>query len=283
MPPRLVLLCLFLSPAVQCTLLAPLNVTIVSFNLEHILHWLPAPGTPVTTHFRVHFLHLSEVSWKPVPWCLKVDMQTLSCDVTDSFSQPSSFYMARVQAFGSAQRSNWTLSTSFIPIMDIQPESLLFKGVSGGAPGARRGVLHHRCRDGELQHPCPALSATVCLHQPPAIQHSFLSCGLLLMPIAVYALLTALSVACLLGVLFCGFFLSSRSAKTLPEILLSIPSLVQNLRTAAPEPFSLATILPLEAPNFPSPWAPLGPNADQEEEEEEEEEEGYGRMDWEAT
>ncbi|KAJ8282237.1 hypothetical protein COCON_G00047560 [Conger conger] len=322
MPPRLVLLCLFLSPAVQCTLLAPLNVTIVSFNLEHILHWLPAPGTPVTTHFRVHFLHLSEVSWKPVPWCLKVDMQTLSCDVTDSFSQPSSFYMARVQAFGSAQRSNWTLSTSFIPIMDtvLGPPQVLVTGCGNClrlqiTPPTGRGphklLSHHllsefTCwvrRSGDNTQFSLRVSSSkefLVEHLEPGVEYCITAavtvnfnthalpsqpqCAYTSPPPfnTVYALLTALSVACLLGVLFCGFFLSSRSAKTLPEILLSIPSLVQNLRTAAPEPFSLATILPLEAPNFPSPWAPLGPNADQEEEEEEEEE-GYGRMDWEAT
>ncbi|KAG5852383.1 interferon alpha/beta receptor 2-like [Anguilla anguilla] len=331
-PPHLTVLLLLLLPVVQCTLLAPLNVTIVSFNLEHILHWLPAPGTPGTAHFRVHFLHLSEVSWKPVPWCLKVDTETLSCDVTDSFVDSTSFYLARVQAFGSARRSNWTLSAHFNPILDtvLGPPQVSVSGCGSClrlqiAPPTGRGPQHllsrhllseFTCwvrRSGDhtqfslrvfseeflVEHLEPGVeycvTAVVTVNFNTRAEPSEPQCAYTSPPPIDTAtiLLIALCVACLLGVLFCGFFLSSRSAlslpKTLPQILLSIPSLVQNPRTAAPEHFSLVTILPLEPKNCPSAWAKLGPNADQEEEEEEDddddndEKESYGHMVWEAS
>ncbi|KAJ8352560.1 hypothetical protein SKAU_G00240360 [Synaphobranchus kaupii] len=321
MPPRLTMLFLLLLPVVHCTLLAPLNVSIVSFNLEHILHWLPAPGTPVTTQFRVHCLHLSEVSWKPVPWCLKVDTETLSCDMTESFLDSSSFYIARVQAFSSPQRSNWTLSAPFNPILDtvLGPPQVSVSGCGSClrlqiTPPTGRGpqnllsphlLSEFTCwvrRSGEHAQFSLRVSSSEELlveYLEPGVEYcvtaavtvNFNTRAVPSQPQCAYtspppintvpALLGALCVTCLLGVLFCSFLFSSRGArylpKTLPRILLSIPSLIQTPHTAAPEPFSLVTILPLERTNFPSSWAPLGPNADQEEEEEDEKE-GYGHI-----
>ncbi|KAJ8246720.1 hypothetical protein GJAV_G00254640 [Gymnothorax javanicus] len=325
MHPPLLLFLLLLTPVAKGTIPAPLNVTIVSFNLEHVLHWLPAPGTPLKTRFRVHVLHLSEVSWTPVPWCLKVDAESPLCDVTESFLDSSSFYMARVQAFGSAQRSNWSLSAAFNPILDtvLGPPQVLVFGCGnclrlhitpptgrGQHLVSRRLLSDFTCwvrRSGNHAQFSLRISSTeefVVEHLEPGVEYCVTAvvtvnfntraipsepqCAHTSPPRTnmVPALVIAMCVVFLLGVLCCGFLHFRRSATSLPQMLLSIPSFLQTPGTATPEPFSLVNVHPKEPIDCPFPWVSLGLNANQEVEDDDhakEEEGGDGRLVWEAS
>ncbi|XP_056144850.1 interferon alpha/beta receptor 2-like [Lampris incognitus] len=98
---------------------APLNVSINSFNMEHTLNFLPGPGTPTGTFFRVHFLRFRRrSSWKLVSDCLKLTASQRICNLTRAMTDPLNQYQARVQAFTSTHSSNWTISGLFQPLTD---------------------------------------------------------------------------------------------------------------------------------------------------------------------
>uniref|UniRef100_A0A673XWC3 Fibronectin type-III domain-containing protein n=1 Tax=Salmo trutta TaxID=8032 RepID=A0A673XWC3_SALTR len=94
---------------------APTNVSIVSFNLEHTLTWLPGPGTPDNTHFTVQSLRKN--SWQLVKGCARLKTSQ-SCDLTNTFKDSFYHYKARVQAITTTQKSNWSLSMPFNPLTD---------------------------------------------------------------------------------------------------------------------------------------------------------------------
>ncbi|XP_038575692.1 interferon alpha/beta receptor 2-like [Micropterus salmoides] len=99
---------------------APSNVSISSFNMEHKLSFLPGPGTPSNTHFTVEILkqtHLRKSLWRSVTGCSELTAGQ-TCNLTRAFKYPFSQYRARVQAFTSIQRSNWTVSEQFQPLSD---------------------------------------------------------------------------------------------------------------------------------------------------------------------
>ncbi|XP_072300104.1 interferon alpha/beta receptor 2-like [Eucyclogobius newberryi] len=106
----------------------PVNISIWSFNLEHILHFVPGPGTPASARFTVQALKFSR-KWKDVPQCatMKPGQQ---CNLTLVFKDPLDSYQARVQAFTPNQRSNWTKSALFQPLPDtmLGPPRLMLSG-----------------------------------------------------------------------------------------------------------------------------------------------------------
>ncbi|KAG9329701.1 hypothetical protein JZ751_020276 [Albula glossodonta] len=270
---------LYLCLGVCCALPAPINVSIVSFNLEHRLLWCPAPSTPPHTLYRVHCLHLrthcvtffspssaspphhSEVTWKPILWCSKVDMGTLSCDLTDSFRESSSFYMARVQAFGLDHESNWTLSSPFNPMLDtvLGPPGVMVEGCGSClrlqlSPPTGRGLQH-------ISSP-HLLSEFTCWVRKSGENAQF-SLRVSSEEILVDYLQP--------GVEYC----------VTASVTSSMPSQVQLHHTAVPDPLSMVSVLPLESTNCRTyPCTPLYPQKEQQQKEEEEEE-GYSHVVWE--
>uniref|UniRef100_A0A3Q3L8T1 Interleukin 10 receptor, beta n=1 Tax=Mastacembelus armatus TaxID=205130 RepID=A0A3Q3L8T1_9TELE len=105
------------STMVCVSLPAPSSVSISSFNMEHILGFLPDPRTPSNTHFTVQIIHPRKNSWRPVGGCLKLKAGQ-RCNLTRVFKDPYDQYQARVQAFTPTQTSNWTLSEWFQPLSD---------------------------------------------------------------------------------------------------------------------------------------------------------------------
>ncbi|XP_062391391.1 interferon alpha/beta receptor 2-like [Sardina pilchardus] len=96
----------------------PVNLSILSFNLEHRLTWLPGDGTPTSTLFRVQ-RHLERQLWLDVAGCVSVGWSE-SCDLTSFLDDMYEAYVMRVQAFsphGNAT-SPWTPSQTFHPIAD---------------------------------------------------------------------------------------------------------------------------------------------------------------------
>ncbi|XP_029981003.1 interferon alpha/beta receptor 2-like [Sphaeramia orbicularis] len=96
---------------------SPSNVSISSFNMEHILSFRPGPGTPSDARFIVQTLRFRRNSWKAVSSCLEL-MAGQSCNLTSAFKDPFEYYLARVQAFTRTQTSNWAVSTRFYPLSD---------------------------------------------------------------------------------------------------------------------------------------------------------------------
>ncbi|XP_063744617.1 interferon alpha/beta receptor 2-like isoform X2 [Eleginops maclovinus] len=102
---------------VSVSLPAPSNVSISSFNMEHILSFLPGPGTPSDARFTVQFLRLRKSQWKPLAACAKLTAGQ-KCNLTRAFKDHFEHYQARVQAFTLTQTSNWTVLGGFQPLTD---------------------------------------------------------------------------------------------------------------------------------------------------------------------
>ncbi|XP_054470941.1 interferon alpha/beta receptor 2-like isoform X2 [Anoplopoma fimbria] len=111
------ILLLHLHLVVCVSIPAPCNVSISSFNMEHILSFLPGLETPSDTHFTVQILRLRRNTWRPVAVCLELKAGQ-TCDLTRAFKDPFDHYIARIQAFTSTQTSNWTVSGQFQPLSD---------------------------------------------------------------------------------------------------------------------------------------------------------------------
>ncbi|XP_059198294.1 cytokine receptor family member b2 [Centropristis striata] len=115
--PSLSLYCIVSSIAVGCVSLhAPSNVSIFSFNMEHLLSFVPGPKTS-DTHFTVQILSLRKNIWRPVVACLELKAGQ-TCNLTQAFKDPFDHYRARVQAVSPTQTSNWTQSGLFQPLSD---------------------------------------------------------------------------------------------------------------------------------------------------------------------
>uniref|UniRef100_A0A3Q3X319 Interferon/interleukin receptor domain-containing protein n=1 Tax=Mola mola TaxID=94237 RepID=A0A3Q3X319_MOLML len=91
---------------------APCNVSISSFNMEHMLSFLPGPETPPSSRFTVE-----QSSWKSVAGCLRLTAGQ-TCNLTRAFRDPFDQYQARVRAFAPNRTSGWTLSRRFQPLTD---------------------------------------------------------------------------------------------------------------------------------------------------------------------
>ncbi|XP_062861475.1 interferon alpha/beta receptor 2-like [Trichomycterus rosablanca] len=100
-----------------CLLPVPQNVTIISFNMKHKLTWRPGPGTPAFTLFQVESYNQRRKRWNSILNCSDLQIGE-SCDLTRSFRDVFSYYLARVQAFSPDQESNWTNSMFFHPLTD---------------------------------------------------------------------------------------------------------------------------------------------------------------------
>ncbi|XP_073329617.1 interferon alpha/beta receptor 2-like isoform X2 [Pagrus major] len=102
---------------VSVSLPAPSNVSISSFNMEHMLSFLPGPDTPDSSRFAVEVLRPSRKSWRAVAGCSELTAGQ-TCNLTRVFKEPSDRYTARVQAFTAGQKSDWTESAAFQPLLD---------------------------------------------------------------------------------------------------------------------------------------------------------------------
>uniref|UniRef100_A0A3Q2FR53 Interferon alpha/beta receptor 2-like n=1 Tax=Cyprinodon variegatus TaxID=28743 RepID=A0A3Q2FR53_CYPVA len=98
----------------------PSNVSISSFNMEHILSFSPGPRTPTDAHFQVQFYSFRTRRWKAVVGCEQL-MAGQTCNLTDGLGDVFDQYMARVRAVRTNQTSNWTRSREFQPLADTQP------------------------------------------------------------------------------------------------------------------------------------------------------------------
>ncbi|XP_015247158.1 PREDICTED: interferon alpha/beta receptor 2-like [Cyprinodon variegatus] len=111
------LLLLHLHLAVCISLPEPSNVSISSFNMEHILSFSPGPRTPTDAHFQVQFYSFRTRRWKAVVGCEQL-MAGQTCNLTDGLGDVFDQYMARVRAVRTNQTSNWTRSREFQPLAD---------------------------------------------------------------------------------------------------------------------------------------------------------------------
>nr|XP_020442456.1 interferon alpha/beta receptor 2-like isoform X4 [Monopterus albus] len=148
---------------VCASLPAPASVSISSFNMEHILSFLPGPGTPSNTHFMVQTIRPRKNSWRLVAGCSEL-MAGQTCNLTKVFKDPYDKYQARIQAFTPTQTSNWTVSQWFQPLTDtvLEPPDVSVSGCGNclimqlkvpttrGLKDLYRGVTFHvqRTRDG---------------------------------------------------------------------------------------------------------------------------------------
>ncbi|KAM9850457.1 interferon alpha/beta receptor 2-like [Aulostomus maculatus] len=97
---------------------APSNVSISSFNMEHMLSFLPGPQTPSDSHFSVQIIHLRRKNtWRQVAGCLQLTAGQM-CNLTRAFKDQFGPYRARVRTFTATQTSNWTTSRQFQPFSD---------------------------------------------------------------------------------------------------------------------------------------------------------------------
>ncbi|KAK5616723.1 hypothetical protein CRENBAI_024198 [Crenichthys baileyi] len=111
------LLLLHLHLAVCVSLPAPSNVSISSYNMEHILRFSPGPGTPSDAYFTVQICSSRKHQWKTVPWCEAL-MAGQTCNLTNKLNDVFDHYMAQARAFRTNQTSKWTKSREFQPLTD---------------------------------------------------------------------------------------------------------------------------------------------------------------------
>ncbi|XP_062312192.1 cytokine receptor family member b2 [Osmerus eperlanus] len=247
----------------ECMLPAPLNVSILSFNLEHNLTWLPGIDVPAHAQFRVHSLHLRRNSWKPVKGC-EMLRSSQTCNLTKAFRDPLRYYQARVQAFTPTQNSNWTLSSLFHPLTEtvVGPPGVAVSGCGNClllklTPPADRGpqlsffyrdftCQVQRTRDGsQFSLGVVSTKETVIDYLEPGVEYCLTAVASPVLnahvvpsePHCVFTsppassnvpmFLGVLSVFCLLGALFIGAVVYTGHmlclAKPLPKTLSSIP------------------------------------------------------------
>ncbi|CAL8240794.1 unnamed protein product [Merluccius merluccius] len=85
--------------------------------MEHALQFLPSPGTPSHTQFRVEVKRLRRKSlWKPAAWCSSLEASQ-TCNLTALMKDPWDNYQARVQAYSPAgDTSDWATTRLFQPM-----------------------------------------------------------------------------------------------------------------------------------------------------------------------
>ncbi|KAM4731322.1 interferon alpha/beta receptor 2-like [Anableps anableps] len=103
--------------AVCVSLPAPYNVSIASYNMEHILRFSPGPRTPSDAHFKVQVRSLRTQQWKTVAECAELTAGQ-TCNLTSKLKDIFGFYVTQVQAFRTNQTSTWTTSKKFCPLTD---------------------------------------------------------------------------------------------------------------------------------------------------------------------
>ncbi|MED6270252.1 hypothetical protein CHARACLAT_008323 [Characodon lateralis] len=118
------LLLLHLHLAVCVSLPAPSNVSISSYNMEHILRFSPGPGTPSNAYFTVQISNSRKQRWKTVPWCAAL-MAGQTCNLTNKLNDVFDHYIAQARAFRTNQTSKWTKSREFQPLTDSEGQTTL--------------------------------------------------------------------------------------------------------------------------------------------------------------
>nr|XP_020442454.1 interferon alpha/beta receptor 2-like isoform X2 [Monopterus albus] len=172
---------------VCASLPAPASVSISSFNMEHILSFLPGPGTPSNTHFMVQTIRPRKNSWRLVAGCSEL-MAGQTCNLTKVFKDPYDKYQARIQAFTPTQTSNWTVSQWFQPLTDtvLEPPDVSVSGCGNclimqlkvpttrGLKDLYRGVTFHvqRTRDGaQFSLTLPFKEKNVITYLQPGVEY----------------------------------------------------------------------------------------------------------------
>ncbi|PWA26238.1 hypothetical protein CCH79_00013723 [Gambusia affinis] len=112
-------LLLLLHLAVCVSLPAPANVSITSYNMEHILRFWPDPRTPPDARFTVQIHSTRKQRWKTVVECAELTAGQ-TCNLTSKLKDMFDYYLARVQALRTNQTSNWTSSNLFHPLEDSE-------------------------------------------------------------------------------------------------------------------------------------------------------------------
>lgn len=110
-------LLLHLHLAVCVSLPAPSNVSISSYNMEHILSFSPGPRTPSDARFMVQISSSRKQRWKTVAGCAEL-MAGQTCNLTNTLKDAFDFYTGQVRAFRTNQTSKWTRSKQFHPLSD---------------------------------------------------------------------------------------------------------------------------------------------------------------------
>ncbi|KAL0985544.1 hypothetical protein UPYG_G00158430 [Umbra pygmaea] len=226
---------------VECFLPAPINVSIVSFNLEHSLTWLSGPGTPLNALYTVQ--SLNNMSWKTLKHCASLKTNQ-ACDLTNTWKDYFHLYRARVQATTPSQRSNWTLSEVFDPLTDttLGPPVVFVRGcgnclILNATHPTSRGTQHllklfymsftcqvRRTRDGS-QFSLTSSGYTVIDYLEPGVEYCITASPAMFLnihsvpsephcaftsPAPTNTVPVVLSVLCfLLVALFCGFLVYS--------------------------------------------------------------------------
>ncbi|KAM9342965.1 interferon alpha/beta receptor 2-like isoform 1-T1 [Pholidichthys leucotaenia] len=93
----------------------PASVSISSFNMEHILSFLPSPHTPTDAHFTVQVTTDRKKAWRSVTSCSHL-VSGQTCNLTRTFRDPFDHYRARVQTVTPMGASDWTVSEEFQPV-----------------------------------------------------------------------------------------------------------------------------------------------------------------------
>uniref|UniRef100_A0A3Q2TTZ4 Interferon alpha/beta receptor 2 n=1 Tax=Fundulus heteroclitus TaxID=8078 RepID=A0A3Q2TTZ4_FUNHE len=111
------LLLLHFHLAVCVCLPAPSNVSISSYNMEHILRFSPGPGTPPDALFTVQISNSRRQRWKTVAGCQELTAGQ-TCNLTEKLKDVWDLYTAQVRASRTNQTSQWTRSREFQPLTD---------------------------------------------------------------------------------------------------------------------------------------------------------------------
>uniref|UniRef100_UPI0037E78084 interferon alpha/beta receptor 2-like isoform X2 n=1 Tax=Semicossyphus pulcher TaxID=241346 RepID=UPI0037E78084 len=95
----------------------PINLTLTSDHLIHLLRWQQGAATPTGTSYSVSVCPETGTSWLPVPGCQTVQ-DPLVCNLTEAFSDPHQAYFTQVTAQLEGQTSQSVIHQGFKPIKD---------------------------------------------------------------------------------------------------------------------------------------------------------------------
>ncbi|KAM6955657.1 interferon alpha/beta receptor 2-like isoform 2-T2 [Lycodopsis pacificus] len=95
----------------------PVNATLVSRHLIHMLKWEAGPGTPTGVHYHVTVNTDTGTSFVPVVGCERVH-HPLICNLTEAFSDPHQVYFTQITALLEGQGSKPLTLRGFKPIND---------------------------------------------------------------------------------------------------------------------------------------------------------------------
>ncbi|KAG7239135.1 hypothetical protein INR49_030016 [Caranx melampygus] len=103
--------------SVMSELPQPVNLTLTSIHLRHMLKWQPGPETPPGVHYNVTVNTDRGTSWVSVSGCERV-RHPLVCNLTDAFPELTQVYLVQVTAWLEGQASHPLTHLGFTPIKD---------------------------------------------------------------------------------------------------------------------------------------------------------------------